>query len=351
MESYKLEKDTLSREVNALLQAKKSIEEDCARLKAFIHQVPQEPSTINVDEKLFSYYTFRLNAARHASYHTMMKYAKQEYLRALRDYWDNGRKEILDSTHAVSHAISYLTKIKEQFHEDMVNAITARAAHADADQLLIDRRGTAPNNDRTEEALPPRGSSIAIETVLGKANIFNAMERERKEKDPVLVAMEEDKALAQLRVGEEAAALAAQVRHSSALLHSFNDEVREKMKAVQQLALDAVRRKYGTRADLGPSPQLTALHRLQSRVQQLESLTASFLRQQESLRQSLAARQDQSTAQITALSALRRERFLATLKEHYAKTEQILIAKRRIKRHANTPTSQPASSASRPTNR
>mmetsp|Transcript_13106 Transcript_13106/g.19709 ORF Transcript_13106/g.19709 Transcript_13106/m.19709 type:complete len:106 (+) Transcript_13106:1488-1805(+) len=85
----------------------------------------------------------------------------------------------------------------------------------------------------------------------------------------------------------------------------------------------------------GPSQQLEKWNRLKDRLQQLEQLTASFVKHQENLRKTLNERNKQALDEMNIFSLQRRLSFQSRLKEHFEKTEQILIAKRRVQRSYN----------------
>jgi len=241
-----MEHESLEHDVKALVKVKETLEKDCHRLNSFINSESLTP-LVNVDMKLLTYLTFKLNCARHGNFHTMMKSAKQEYSKALRDYWESEKKVIGESMHYYSKAVDAFYATKSKLHDETVDVIqnccrseigkeSKRVETASIEGIastLIPSHVTnsSSDNSATDNGYRIRDRSFhpihKLSTIASSTSDSSSM-------------ME-----AKMRQREADEAIANRMQHTSKLLSSFNDELRDKLQSSMTLALNAVRRKYG----------------------------------------------------------------------------------------------------------
>lgn len=339
VDAYKMEFESLEHDIEALSKVKDTLEKDCRRLNSFINSESLTP-LINVDMKMLTYLTFKLNCARHGNFHTMMKSAKQEYSKALRDYWDSEKKTIGESIHYYSKAVDSFHTTKSKLHDESVDIIQNSSSSESDQQESLSFINSMIRSDETSSNLLPLPVITHSINILPTDNGYRIRDRSFHpiHKLNTIAPSSSDPSStmeAKIRQREVDEVISKRMHHTSTLLNSFNDELREKLQSSMNLALNAVRRKYGNIQMLnssGPSQQLDKLNGLKVRIQHLEELTTSFVTHQENLRKTLHDRNKESLDEINLFSLQRRLSFQARLKDHFEKTEQILIAKRRIQR-------------------
>jgi len=318
VDAYKMEYEALEQDIKALSKVKETLEIDCQRLNSFVNSDALAP-LINVDMKMLTYLAFKLNCARHGNFHTMMKSAKQEYSKSLRDYWDSERKVITDSMHYYSKAVDTFHATKSKLHDETVNAIQNRTGNESEQETLSFSNNIIRNEEIVSNSL---SSPINPSNSLPSDNGYRIRDRSfypihKLSTFTPLTSDPSSTTEAKIRQQEAEKVITLRMNHTSTLLNSFNDELREKLQSSMNLALNAVRRKYGNIKMLnssGPSQQLEKWNRLKDRLQQLEQLTASFVKHQENLRKTLNERNKQALDEMNIFSLQRRLSFQSRLK-------------------------------------
>lgn len=231
---------------------KEALEKDCRRLNSFINSEALLP-LVNTDEKLLKYLTFKLNCARHGNFHTMKKSAKYDYLKALKEHWEADKKGVIETLQFMTKSVDTLLTLKESLAKE-------------ASDIILNEGVSGAYSPRTSTSI-----SIAERSFQRKAQSSSPLGEKKKGRKgitPLKSSSEitpESTALNSKResdIKEEKEAINTRVSHSSALLESFNQEMKSKMKSCMELSLNAVRRKYGTLQQLNSQSKYKSIGRI-----------------------------------------------------------------------------------------